>query len=152
MSRIYATAISISPVTAGAAAAMCDLESSATESPALLAVDINAFIGSTETLVVGLGLASNTPVPSFSIPFAPEYPNDPPCTSILATAWSVAPAAPTNFFRAFRAVESATATVGYYQLLTFPRGLKISPSSSLVLWNSNANTFAHINLSWEIEV
>ena len=152
MSRIYATSMSLSTVAAGSTSAICDLESSATESPALLAMDVSFFVGSTETIIFGLGLASNTPIPSFSTPFAPENPNDPACTSIMATAWSVAPAVPANYFRSFKGTGSSTTTVSYYQLLTFPRGLKISPSSSLALWNTNSNTFMHMNLSWEIEV
>lgn len=142
--------MSLSAVAAGATSAICDLESSATESPALLAMDVSFFVGSTETIIFGLGLASNTPVPSFSIPFAPEYPSDPSCTSIMATAWSVAPVVPSNFFRSFKGTSGVSTS--YYQLLTFPRGLKISPSSSLGLWNTNTNTFSHMCLSWEIEL
>ena len=151
MSRIYATSTTVSVIFAtGGSGAICDLESSATESPALLAIDVSMVEGSAETIIFGLGIASNTPVPSFSIAFAPEYPNDPPCTSIMATAWSLAPAVPTNYFRSFKGVSGASTS--YNQLLTFPRGLKISPSSSLALWNTNTSTFARMNVSWEIEV
>ncbi len=150
MSRIYDASF---PIISGAAIAgpMCDLESSAIESPAILAVDFSMATNTTGAGPFGLGKASNTPVALATLPFIGVNPNDPPCTSGVAVAWSTAPAVPASFYRMF-SFRTGSAS-GNYILLTFPRGLKIAPSASFVLWDLAAvvGTMS-FNSAWEIEL
>jgi hypothetical protein len=152
VSRIYGAVLSISAGTGVAAAPMCDLESSAIESPAILAVDFNTTTANGPG-PLGLGIASNTPVALAKIPFIQVDPKDPSCTSVMAIAWTTAPAVPANFFRMFSFRNLAAS--GQYQLFTFPRGLKVAPSSSFVVWDIEANAVAApmvFNSTWEIEL
>jgi len=47
-----------------------------------------------------------------------------------AVAWGTAPTVPTNFFRRF----ACTATIGAGIIWTFPRGLGVPISNSIVVW------------------
>jgi hypothetical protein len=58
----------------------------------------------------------------------------------LAMAWTTPPTAPTNFLRR----ASLAASIGAGVIFTFPRGLIISASSSLVLWNLSAVSVADV--------
>lgn len=56
-------------------------------------------------------------------------------TAQTALAWGTGPTVPANFFRRI----GMPATIGAGFVLTFPRGLTIAVSSSIVLWNTQAN-------------
>jgi hypothetical protein len=55
-------------------------------------------------------------------------------------AWGTAPTAPTNFLRRV----TLPATIGAGIIWTFPRGLVIPVSSSIVIWNIGTNSVADI--------
>lgn len=144
---IYSTSIQISSGT-NTASPLCDLESSAIEAPAILAIDFSIKITAGNILRIGIGRSSNTPVPIQSQLFGPEEPNDPACTSVIAVAWSLAPTIPTNFHRMF----SAVGNVAENFLFTFPTGLRLVPSSSFVVWEIPAIVVGVLNIGWEIEI
>ena len=66
----------------------------------------------------------------------------------LGTAWSVAPGAPAMYFR--RAFHN-NAFVSAYVIFTFPRGLSIPTSSSLLLWAIASGTVANFNVNTVID-
>jgi len=55
-----------------------------------------------------------------------------------AVAWATAPTVPANFFRR----TAVAATIGSIVIFTFPRGLGIPASGSIVMWNITANSAA----------
>lgn len=148
MSRIYSSSAFVGGYSSSVAGPICDLESSAIESPALLALDFSLKLGTSTSSIFGLGAASNTPVAIGSQGFLPYNPSDPICTSVLATEWSTAPAVPANFFRIFNFTNNHYALFTF----TFPRGLKLQPSSSLVLWSIQVNNTVTPNITMEIEL
>jgi hypothetical protein len=146
VSRIYSASSTIAGGS-GIAAPICDLESSAVESPSILAIDFSIVPAVANTMTFGMGRASNAPVSSFGIPFLAENPIDPASTSILAIAWSKAPTVPANYHRLFSYVNSPA----QYNIYTFPAGFKVLPSSSFVVWVvGTAGRAANLNVSWEI--
>lgn len=62
--------------------------------------------------------------------------NGPAGLTTCAVAWGTGPTVPLNFFRRV----SLPATIGAGVILTFPRGLGLPVSGSIVLWNITANS------------
>lgn len=62
--------------------------------------------------------------------------NGPAGLTTCAVAWGTGPTVPANFFRRV----SLPATIGAGVILTFPRGLGLPVSGSIVLWNITANS------------
>lgn len=60
----------------------------------------------------------------------PEDPGEPAGTVTVCVAWGTAPTVPLNFFRRV----SCPATVGAGIIWTFPRGLFIPISGSIIVW------------------
>lgn len=79
-----------------------------------------------------IGVTPTTPVD-----FDPEDPNDVLATGLLqsALAWATGPTVPAKFYRRV----SFPATIGSGVIWTFPKGLVIPVSNSIVLWNIAAN-------------
>jgi hypothetical protein len=69
--------------------------------------------------------------PTSPVTFIADDPADPAGTVQSALAWGTGPTAPTQFFTGHR---QGTAGV-FQQIWSFPRGLVIAVSSSIVLWN-----------------
>jgi len=59
-----------------------------------------------------------------------EDPGEPNGNTTVCVAWGTAPTVPVNFFRRL----SCPATIGAGFLLTFPRGLFVAVSNSIVYW------------------
>ncbi len=143
---LYSSAVQVS-IGSTLAGPACDLESSAIEYPAIVEIDFSVTPAAGTAGLIGIGRASNTPVALFRQPFIAEEPNDPDCTSCVATAWSTAPTVPANYFRRIAFVGN----VAEYVLFTFKRGVRLAPSSSLVAWEiSNAPMQAQVG--WEIKL
>jgi len=119
---------------AGSAAAAWEIRTTATDRAALLELGVFLAAATLSTYAVGrpaaIGVTPTTPVT-----FLAEDPGDPAGTVQSALAWATGPTAPTNFFRRI----GLPATIGVGVIWTFPRGLKIQISYSLVLWNLAAN-------------
>ena len=119
----------INATTATAAAEVFTL---ATDRPRVLAVELEVAVATTSTYGIGrpaaIGLLPTSPVRPLA-----EDPIEPLAQLQMALAWGTGPTAPANFFRRF-AVTSGSAQ-GRGIIWSFPRGLTIPVSSSLVLWN-----------------
>jgi hypothetical protein len=118
-----------------------DLKASASIAPRILEVGLN--LGAATASTYGLGRSGNTPTQTSPVLLQAENPNDPAMQSGCAVAWSVAPTVPTQFFRRI----SLPATAGSGVIFTFPRGLILAASASMLIWNlaTNANS---LNVWW----
>lgn len=70
---------------------------------------------------------------------------DPACVTTLSLTWGTSPTAPTNFHRRW----NSAATIGVGIIWTFPRGLIVPVSASLVVFNVTATVATDSN--WAID-
>ena len=102
-------------------------------------LEIGFFLVAATASVIGLGRpAAIGTVPTAPVNFLPEDPNDVIAAGVLqsAVAWGGAPTVPAAFLRRI----SLPATIGTGVIWTFPKGITIPVSNSLVLWNIAANS------------
>jgi hypothetical protein len=101
-------------------------------------LEIGFFLAAATASTFGLGRPAAIGVtPTSPVDFLPEDPSDVLATGVVqsALAWTTGPTAPTNFLRRI----SLPASVGTGVIWTFPKGIVIPVSGSLVLWNSALN-------------
>lgn len=136
---IYSLALNTTVATTGAAA--WDIKSAATNRPAIMEVSVN--LGAATASTYGLGRSGNVPTQTSPVLVQAEDPGDPAGVSGCAVAWSVAPTVPTAQLRRV----ALPATIGSGIIWTFPRGLVLAVSTSLLLWNlatNSASTNVHV--------
>lgn len=129
---IYSLALNTTVTTTGAAA--WDIKAAATNRPAVMEVAVQ--LGAATASTYGLGRAGNTPTQTSPVLVQAEDPGDPAGVSGCAVAWSVAPTVPAQMHRR----TSLPATIGSGIIWTFPRGLVLATSASLLLWNLATNS------------
>lgn len=139
---VYSLAINTTVTTTAAAAA--DLKASSANSPKLMECGVS--LGAATASTFGLGRPANTPTQTSPVLLQAENPADPTAQSGSAVAWSVAPTVPVQFFRRIAMPN----TVGAGIIWTFPRGLVIPASGSLVVWNLAVNS-ASTNVWWVVD-
>lgn len=139
---IYSLALNTTVTTTGAAC--MDLKASAANSPRIMEVGINLLTATASTY--GFGRAGNTPTQTSPVLVQAETPSDPAGVSGCAVAWSVAPTVPTQHLRRV----SLPATAGAGVIWTFPRGLVVAASASMVIWNLATNS-ASTNVWWVVD-
>ena len=89
---------------------------------------------------IGLGRpAAQTTTPT-NVAFQPDDPNDLSLTN-GAVAWTTSATVPTQYHRRW----SCAATTGVGVTWTFPRGLGVNASSTLVVWNITTTVAADVN-------
>ncbi len=76
--------------------------------------------------------------------FLQEDPNEPTPLATAAVAWGTGPTVPLNFFRRL----STPATIGSGVIWTYPRGLFVAVSSSMVVWVLATSSVADM---WAVE-
>jgi hypothetical protein len=124
----YAMADRTSNVTS--ANACFEIRTTTTDRGFILEIDIS--LATAVATVIGIGRPAAIGVtPTSPKTVLPEDTGNPAGTITTAVAWGTGPTVPTNFLRRW----SFPATIGSGVLLTFPIGLVIPVSSSLVLWN-----------------
>jgi hypothetical protein len=90
------------------------------------------YISATATAqTLGLGRPQAIGVTPVNVLFLAEDFSSPASTMNGSLSWATSPTVPLNFFRRF----NLPATLGAGIVFTFPRGLNIPISASLVLWN-----------------
>lgn len=129
---IYSLATNTTVTTTGAACG--DALATSSNSPKIMEVGINLLTATASTY--GLGRSGNTPTQTAPVKLLAENPADPTGQTGCAVAWSVAPTVPTNFFRRM----SLAATAGTGVIWTFPRGLTLAVSASMLIWNLATNS------------
>lgn len=139
---IYSLSLNTTVTTTGAAA--MDLRASSANSPRIMEIGLN--LGAATASTYGLGRSGNTPTQTSPVLVQAENPGDPAGVSGCAVAWSVAPTVPTQFFRRV----GLPATVGAGVIWTFPRGLVLAASGTMLIWNLATNS-ASTNVWWVVD-
>jgi hypothetical protein len=101
-------------------------------------MEIGLFLAAATASTYALGRPAAIGVtPTSPVDFIPEDPADITVAAQVqsALAWATGPTAPTAFLRRV----SLPATIGTGVIWTFPRGIVIPASSSLILWNLATN-------------
>jgi hypothetical protein len=104
--------------------------------------EIGLTINAATASVFGLGRPAAIGVtPSVPVDVLPEDPNDVLTTTVeTALAWGTGPTVPAAFLRRV----SLPATIGAGIVWSFPQGLVIPASGSLIVWNITAVSVADI--------
>lgn len=121
----------------GAGAAAWEIRTGATPGRWRL-LELKIFLASAVASVIGLGQPAAIGVtPTTPVDFSTDDPNDVLAAGVVqsALAWATGPTVPANFDERI----SIAGTIGNGAIFTFPQGLVIPVSSSLVLWNITAN-------------
>lgn len=125
---------SLSVRTTGVTAATAAWEIRTDANTRAVLLELGLTLNAATASVFGLGRPQAIGItPTSPVDFLPEDPafafaaN----TMLSALAWATGPTVPLNFFRRW----SGPATIGSGIIWTFPRGLNIPVSSSIVLWN-----------------
>jgi len=101
-------------------------------------IELGFFLAEAITSTIGLGRPEAIGVtPTSPVNFIPEDTDDVIASGVIqsAVAWGTGPTAPDVFLRRI----TLPATIGTGVIFTWPRGLAIPVSSSLVLWNLDTN-------------
>lgn len=114
-----------------------EVRTAATDKPYVMEIGIFLAAATASTYGIGrpaaIGVTPTTPVTVLA-----EDPADPAGTVVTALAWGTPPTAPVDFFRRI----SLPTTIGAGVIWSFPRGLRIAVSSSIVFWNLATNSAA----------
>ena len=98
-------------------------------------MELGVFMAAATASVLGLGRPQAIGVtPTTPVHTIAEDPADPASALQTALAWGTAPTIPLYFFRRL----NLPGTIGAGIILTFPRGLKIGLTNSIVTWNIGA--------------
>ena len=111
--------------------------------------EIGITLAAATVSTFGLGRpAAKGVTPTSPVNFQVEDPNDILASGVVqsALAWGTDPTIPANFFRRM----SLPATVGVGVIWSFPKGLVIPVSSSIVIWNLSAVAVADMYAVVEI--
>ena len=103
---------------------------------AIKIMEIKMTLASGSTSVFGLGRPQAqgiTPVPVYFMP--EQNSSDPQSKTVASLSWATSPTVPGSF------LDRVTlyGTLGAGMIWSFPRGLHVPASTSLVLWNITAN-------------
>lgn len=102
-------------------------------------IELGFFLAAATATTIGLGRPQAVGItPTSPVDFLAEDPNDVLATGVVqsAVAWGTGPTIPAAFLRRI----ALPATVGTGVIWTFPEGLVIPVSSSLILWNLASNS------------
>ena len=102
-------------------------------------VELGFFLAAATATTIGLGRPAAIGVtPTAPGDFLPEDPNTVLATGVIQSslAWGTGPTVPAAFLRRI----ALPATIGTGVIWTFPEGLVIPVSSSIILWNLAANS------------
>lgn len=129
---IYSLAANSAAVTQGAAA--CEIRSTSAHKPKIFELGFSqSVLPATTSISMGIGRpAAIGQNPGGPVKVIDEQDgNGPTALTTMATAWGTAPTVPANFFRR---TTVTNATLGTGAIFSFPRGLALAITSSVVLW------------------
>jgi len=121
-----------------AAAAAWEIRTAATPGRAKV-LEMGFFLIAATASQIGLGRPQAIGItPTSPVNFLPEDPNDVIASGVIQSslAWGTGPTVPTAYLRRI----SLPATIGTGVIWTFPKGITIPVSSSLILWNIGTNS------------
>ncbi len=135
---IYSAAQRTSSGTSATAA--WEVRSTAGNKPKIMEMGVSIAAATSSQFGIGRPAAIGV-TPTTPITFLDEGDgNGPAGLTTSAVAWGTGPTVPTNFFRRI----STPATIGAGAIFTFPRGLSLPVSGSVVIWNSGTNSVADV--------
>lgn len=140
---LYTIGVRTSTTTANTPA--LEVRTTSVAKPRIMELGFEHASGSTGSVTYGLGRAAAVGITPNSPTLAQDETdgNGPPALTKVATAWGTAPTIPANFFRRCTVVNS---TVGVGYIWSFPMGLGMSISSSVVLWIIATSTGSPVQL------
>jgi hypothetical protein len=122
----------------------CELRTTASVKARVLEVSIIQATGTAQSL--GLGRPNAVGVtPATTSTFQRDDSADPVCTTTVSLTWGTSPTAPPNYHRRW----NSAATIGVGIVWTFPRGIIVPVSASLVVQNISTAVASDIN--WAID-
>lgn len=95
-------------------------------------IEIGAQVGTAAVTVFGVGRAAAAGVQTGAVNLVSDELSSLPSQTTVASMWSIAPTVPSVYLRR---LHISGAAIGQQMILTFPRGLTLASSGSLVLWN-----------------
>jgi len=105
--------------------------------------EIGIFMAAATASVFGIGRPAVLGVtPASSVTLLAEDSSDPAGEVTTALSWGTEPTVPTAFFRRV----SLAAAVGTGIIFTFPKGLYIEASASIVVWNITGTGVSDIHV------
>jgi len=122
-----------------AAQACVEWRTPSTVRPKVLEVSFITATGTAQS--IGLGRPAAIGVTPVNVAFQPDDPGDVASTMNGSLSWATSPTAPTIYHRRW----NGAATIGVGVVWTFPRGLVIPISSSLVIFNITTTVAADVN-------
>ena len=134
---------SVANRTSGAASGAAALELRTAAGARVRLMEIDVFLAAATASTYGIGRPQAIGItPTTPVTWIAEDPGEPAGTAQTALAWSTGPTVPLIFFRRI----GLPATIGTGIIWTFPRGLIIAVSASLVLWNLATNGVVDCNV------
>lgn len=132
--------VSLGVVTTSVTTGVCawEIRTGATPGRAKL-LEIGVTLTTATATTLGLGFPQAIGVtPTSPVDFEPEDPNDVLATEVIQSslAWATPPTIPTEY----RRITSIQGTIGAGVIWTFPKGLIIPVSNSIILWNLASNS------------
>lgn len=120
------------------AQACWELRTTSTDRVVVLEIGFNTNTATAQT--IGLGRPAAQGVTPVNVTFLAEDFASPAATTVASLSWATSPTVPANFFRRVSLPASAGAGI----IWTFPRGLIVPVSASLVLWNITTSVAADV--------
>jgi hypothetical protein len=116
-------------VATAAGSATWEIRTAATIRSQILEIGFSQVTAVAATMGIGRPQAIGV-TPTSPVTFLQEDPGEPAGNTVACVAWATPPTVPLQFFRRV----TCPATIGAGVIWTFPRGLFIQVSFSLVLW------------------
>lgn len=120
-------------------AACVEWRTAASTRPKVLEISYISAAATVQT--IGLGRPQAIGVTPVNVLFQADDPGDPASVTNGSLSWATSPTVPLIFMRRW----NGAATIGVGIVWTFPRGLTIPVSSSLVLWNITTTVASDVN-------
>lgn len=122
--------------------ASAELRTTASVKARVLELALIQATGTAQSLGLGRPAAQGV-TPGTTSTFQRDDSNDPACVTTVSATWATSPTVPATFMRRW----NSAATIGVGIIWTFPRGLIIPVSASLVVWNITAAVATDLNMA-----
>lgn len=121
--------------------AAAEIRTTAAVSPKVLELSYIQSAGVAQSIGLGRPQALGV-TPGTISTFLRDVSTDPVCVTTMNLSWGTSPTVPLVFLRRW----NSAATIGVGIIWTFPRGLSIPVSGSLVVWNITAGQLSDLNV------
>lgn len=122
--------------------ASAEIRTTASVKARLLEMGLMQATGTAQSLGLGRPAAIGV-TPGTTYTFQRDDIADPACVTTVSATWATSPTAPTTYHRRW----NSAATIGVGIVWTFPRGVILPVSSSLVLFNITTAVAVDLNMA-----